>query len=39
MYFISYHPAATIYNPKLGKIFKNDIKKIAKIIRKDGLDG
>ena len=34
MYFISYHPAATIYNPKLGKIFKSDIKKLAKIIRK-----
>jgi len=34
MYFISYHPAATIYNPKLGKIFKNDIKKLAKIIQK-----
>ena len=34
MYFISYHPAATIYNPKLGKIFKNDIKKLVKIIQK-----
>jgi len=39
MYFISYHPTATIYNPKLGKIFKNDIKKLAKIIRKDELNG
>jgi uracil-DNA glycosylase len=39
MYFISYHPAATIYNPKLGKIFKSDIKKLAKIIRKDELNG
>ena len=39
VYFISYHPAATIYNPKLGKIFKNDIKKLAKIIRKDELNG
>ena len=39
VYFISYHPAATIYNPKLGEIFKNDIKKLAKIIRKDELNG
>ena len=39
VYFISYHPAATIYNPKLGKIFKNDIKKLAKIIQKDELNG
>jgi len=39
MYFISYHPAANIYNPKLGKIFKSDIKKLAKIIRKDELNG
>ena len=34
MYFISYHPAAAIYNPKLGKIFKNDIKKLTEIIQK-----
>ena len=39
VYFISYHPAATIYNPKLGKIFKNDIKKLVKIIQKDALNG
>ena len=39
MYFISYHPAAIIYNPKLGKIFKNDIKKLAKIIQKGELNG
>ncbi len=39
VYFVSYHPAATIYNPKLGKIFKSDIKKLAKIIQKDELNG
>ena len=39
MYFISYHPAATIYNPKLREIFKSDIKKLAEIIRKGELNG
>ena len=34
VYFISYHPAATIYNPKLGKIFKNDIKKLVNELQK-----
>ena len=28
MYFVTFHPAATIYNQKLGKVFKDDIKKL-----------
>ena len=34
MYFITFHPAATIYNQKLGKVFKNDIKKLVKELQK-----
>mgnify|MGYP001322557998 CR=1 FL=1 len=29
LYFITFHPAATIYNQKLGKTFKDDIKKLV----------
>ena len=28
-YFITFHPAATIYNQKLVEVFKNDIKKLV----------
>lgn len=31
-YFITYHPAATIYNNKLKHIFFEDIQKLAKIV-------
>ena len=31
-YFITYHPAATIYNSKLKEIFFKDIQKLAKIV-------
>jgi uracil-DNA glycosylase len=31
-YFITYHPAATIYNNKLKQIFFEDIQKLAKIV-------
>jgi DNA polymerase len=34
MYFITFHPAATIYNQKLGKVFKNDIRKLMKELQK-----
>ena len=34
MYFVTFHPAATIYNQKLGKVFKNDIKKLVKELQK-----
>ena len=34
MYFITFHPAATIYNQKLVEIFKNDIKKLVNELRK-----
>ncbi len=34
LYFISFHPAATIYNQKLGKVFKDDIKKLADKLKK-----
>jgi len=34
LYFISFHPAATIYNQKLGKVFKNDIKKLVDELKK-----
>jgi len=30
LYFITFHPAAIIYNQKLDKVFKNDIKKLVK---------
>jgi DNA polymerase len=33
LYFISLHPAATIYNQKLVDVFKKDIKKLFKITR------
>ena len=33
LYFISVHPAATIYNQKLIKVLKKDIKKLFKLIR------
>lgn len=31
-YFVTYHPAATIYNNKLRQIFFEDIQRIAKIV-------
>jgi len=31
-YFVTIHPAATIYNQKLFPILKQDIKKLVKII-------
>tara|TARA_Y100000310_G_scaffold37615_1_gene35300 strand:+ start:1864 stop:2439 length:576 start_codon:yes stop_codon:yes gene_type:complete len=34
MYFITFHPAATIYNQKLEKVFKNDIKKLINKLQK-----
>ena len=34
LYFISFHPAAIIYNQKLEKVFKNDIKKLAGKLKK-----
>jgi DNA polymerase len=34
LYFITFHPAATIYNQKLGKVFKNDIKKLVDELEK-----
>ena len=34
MYFVTFHPAATIYNQKLGDVFKNDIKKLVNELRK-----
>ena len=34
MYFVTFHPAAAIYNQKLGKVFKNDIKKLMKELQK-----
>jgi DNA polymerase len=33
LYFITIHPAATIYNQKLISVLKKDIKKLFKIIR------
>ena len=33
-YFVTFHPAAIIYNQKLEKVFKNDIKKLVKTLRK-----
>ena len=33
LYFITIHPAATIYNQKLVDVFKKDIKKLFKITR------
>lgn len=39
-YFITYHPAATIYNNKLKQVFFEDIKKLAKIVNAEdqGID-
>ena len=34
-YFITYHPAATIYNSKLKEIFFDDIKKLCRIVKED----
>ena len=34
MYFITFHPAATIYNQKLVKVFKNDIRKLMNELQK-----
>ena len=33
-YFITFHPAATIYNQKLVNVFKNDIIKLVKELQK-----
>ena len=34
VYFVTFHPAATIYNQKLVKIFKEDIKKLMSELQK-----
>lgn len=34
-YFITYHPAATIYNIKLKEIFFTDIKKLSKLVKSE----
>ena len=34
LYIITFHPAATIYNQKLVKSFKNDIKKLVNELQK-----
>ena len=34
LYFISFHPAAIIYNQKLKKVFKNDMKKLVDKLKK-----
>ena len=34
VYFITFHPAATIYNQKLVDVFKNDIKKLVTELQK-----
>ena len=34
MYFVTFHPAATIYNQKLVNVFKNDIKKLVNKLQK-----
>jgi DNA polymerase len=34
VYFITFHPAALIYNKKLEKIFNDDIKKLVITLRK-----
>ena len=34
VYFVTFHPAAIIYNQKLGKIFNDDIKMMTSILRK-----
>ena len=32
-YFVTFHPAAMIYNKKLDAVFKNDIKKLVNIVK------
>lgn len=32
-YFVTFHPAAVIYNKKLETVFKNDIKNLVKIVK------
>jgi len=32
-YFVTFHPAAMIYNKKLDAVFKNDIKNLVKIVK------
>ena len=32
-YFVTFHPAAMIYNKKLDDVFKNDIKNLVKIVK------
>ena len=34
MYFVTFHPAAIIYNQKLEKVFKDDIKKLVDELKK-----
>ena len=34
-YFITYHPAATIYNSNLKQVFFEDIKKLCRIVKGD----
>ena len=34
VYFVTFHPAATIYNQKLVEVFKNDIKKLVNELQK-----
>jgi len=34
-YFITFHPAAVIYNQKLVKYFENDIKKIVDLLKEN----
>ena len=34
VYFVTFHPAAIIYNQKLVKIFNADIKKMVDILQK-----
>ena len=34
-YFITFHPAAIIYNQKLAEDFQNDIKKIVDILKEN----
>ena len=33
-YFVTFHPAAIIYNQKLKKIFNDDIKKLVNVLKK-----
>ena len=34
VYFVTFHPAAIIYNQKLGQIFNDDIKKLVNILKR-----